>query len=274
VEALADQLAGRVGIRRVTGSVIGDDSLFDRLRGGPSTAYKPDIPDMGGQLGALTYNHGAAVGMPPGAFAATQLAVDLTRAHVRARAARGTAVAPPGARVLASVSSPAVATLVRLMDVPSDDLFAELLTKQLGVRFGAGGSIAAGARVIARAVAAYGVHPAIVDGSGLSRLDRSSPRQVVRLLAALDGTQIGTLLRAALPIVGETGTVRRIAAGTAAAGRCVAKTGSLDYVTNLAGYCTTARRHSLAFAVFIDGPPNWRAIELLGRIVQDLVRLG
>jgi D-alanyl-D-alanine carboxypeptidase/D-alanyl-D-alanine-endopeptidase (penicillin-binding protein 4) len=273
VEQLADDLA-RAGVRRVSGHVFGDDSLFDSLRGGPSTGYRPDIPDMGGLLGALIYNHGAAVGMPPGAFAAQQLAVDLKRDHVAARAARTTAVAPAGARVLASVASPTVATLVRLMDVPSDDLFAELLTKQLGVRFGSGGSIAAGARVIARSVSAYGIHPRIVDGSGLSRSDRSSPAQVVRLLAAVYTTRLGILLRAALPVVGETGTVRQIAAGSVAQGRCVAKTGTLDYVTNLAGYCTTLSRRRLAFAFFVDGPSNGRSLALLGRIVADMVRIA
>ena len=45
--------------------------------------------------------------------------------------------------------------LLSLMDVPSDDLFAELLTKQLGVRFGTAGTTSAGARVIARSVARY-----------------------------------------------------------------------------------------------------------------------
>ena len=71
--------------------------------------------------------------------------------------------------------SPPLAVMLKLMDVPSDDFFAEMLTKQLGVRFGDGGSISAGAKVISQVIDSYGVHPAIVDGSGLSRSDRSSP---------------------------------------------------------------------------------------------------
>ena len=71
----------------------------------------------------------------------------LRAAHVRARAAHGTGVAPTGTHVLAVVSSPPLSVLLRLMDGRSDDLFAELLTEQIGSRFGTGGSIAAGAAI-------------------------------------------------------------------------------------------------------------------------------
>ena len=40
-------------------------------------------------------------------------------------------------------------------------------------------------------------------------------------------------------MVGVSGTVQNIAAHTAAQGQCIAKTGTLNYVTNLAGYCNT-----------------------------------
>ena len=57
--------------------------------------------------------------------------------------------------------------------------------------------------------------------------------------------------------------MQTIGVHTAAQGRCVAKTGTLNYVTNLAGYCRSRGRHTLAFALFIDGPGNWPAIALL-----------
>ena len=76
-----------------------------------------------------------------------------------------------------------MSVMTRLMDVPSDDLFAEMFTKQLGVLFGRGGTIAAGARVISGTIAGtYGLHPTILDGSGLSRDDASSPLEIVDLL--------------------------------------------------------------------------------------------
>lgn len=269
---LAVQLIAR-GIRRVSGSIIGDASLFDSRRGGPATGYGPDVPDFGGQLGALTYDHGSTTRrLSPGAFAAHELMLILRADHVRGRASRRTGVTPRSARVLATVDSPPMSVLLRLTDVPSDDLFAELLTKQLGSRFGAGGSISAGARVITDVVHAYDLHPRILDGSGLSRQDRSSPLEVVDLLRYIWRTPVGAQLSESLPVVGVNGTVRTLATRTPARGRCIAKTGTLDGVTNLAGYCHSRGRHLLAFALFLDGPSNERALALIGRMVGALAR--
>jgi D-alanyl-D-alanine carboxypeptidase/D-alanyl-D-alanine-endopeptidase (penicillin-binding protein 4) len=188
--------------------------------------------------------------------------------HIRARGVTTTAITPPNAQQLALVSSPPLSTLVKLMDVRSDDLFAEMLTKQLGVRFGGGaGTITAGAKVIASVIARYDVHPTIVDGSGLSRHDATSPAQVVSLLHHVWRTPIGSELAAALPVVGVSGTVRSIGAHTPAQGRCSAKTGTLNDVTNLAGYCINRIGHVVAFALFIDGPPNNVAVKLLSQMV-------
>jgi D-alanyl-D-alanine carboxypeptidase/D-alanyl-D-alanine-endopeptidase (penicillin-binding protein 4) len=263
------------GIRRVTGHLFGDESLFDIKRGPLSTDYRPDIPDLGGELSALAYDHGSVVkvGASPAVFATEQLAAAMRTAHITVRAAGRTALTPVGATPLATVSSPPMQVMLRLMDVPSD-VFAEMLTKQLGVRFGGGeGTIAAGADVIGDTIASdYGIHPRIVDGSGLSRRDRSSPSEVVTLLRELWGTATGQILFASLPVVGKTGTVTGVAVKTAAVGRCSAKTGTLNYVTNLAGYCHTKGGHELAFAFFDDGPSNGTAIALEGQMVADLAK--
>lgn len=275
IGSLARQLRAH-GIRRVSGQVIGDESLFDRSRGGPASKLEADIPDFGGQLSALTFDHGATTGLiSPGAFAARELVLTLRGAGIRARPAPGTARAPRSAHPLALVSSPPLHSLLTLMNVPSDDLFAEMLTKQLGVRFGGHrGTIAAGARVIAHEIALLGIRARIIDGSGLARADSASPADVVSLLRSVWETPAGRVLAGSLPVVGETGTVRRIAAGTAAAGRCIGKTGTLNGVTNLAGYCRTAHGHNAAFAVFIDGPDNERALSVISRFVVTLVHAG
>ncbi len=269
---LVDQLRA-AGITRVTGKVIGDASLFDELRGGPSSGYAADIADIGGQLSALAYDHGGSLGLTPGAFAAKELTLAMKSAHIKAGAAKATGVAPWHARRLAAVSSPPVSVLVRLMDVPSDDFFAEMLTKQLGARFGAEGTTRAGAAVITGAINAYDLHPTIVDGSGLSRADRASPLEAVDLLRYVHGTAIGAHLMSALPVVGVNGTVRRIGVKTAAQGNCIAKTGTLNNVTNLAGYCHAARGQLIAFAIFIDGPSNEKALVMLGKAVAAIARL-
>ena len=271
-DELIHQLEGQ-GIHRVTGSLIGDPTLFDSHPGGPSSGFAPDIADIGGQLAGLTFDHGATAGsLSPGAFAARQIGLSMRTAHIAVTAAPTTAHTPAGADTLALVSSAPMSTLLRLMNVPSDDFYAEMLTKQLGARFAHEGSTAAGTRVIADDVSQYGIHPRIVDGSGLSREDSSSPREVVDLLRSLWGTASGHVLNASLPLVGVNGTTRHVAAGTPAQGRCTAKTGTLDNVTNLAGYCHATGHHVLAFAVFLDGPDNHRGIDLLGKMVAAMVR--
>jgi len=126
--------------------------------------------------------------------------------------------------------------------------------------------------VISQVALIWGVHPVIVDGSGLSRRDRSSPAEVVALLRAAWGSQTGNQLEAALPVVGVSGTVAHIATGTPAQGRCVGKTGTLNDVSNLAGYCRDRQHHVLAFAFFLDGPDNSRGLDLIGRLLADLAR--
>ena len=268
---LVGQLAAH-GIHRITGQVYADESLFDRRRGGLMTNYAQDIPDFGGQLSALTFDHGTALKhYSPATFAAHQFVLTLRGAGIQAKASPHDAKAPADARLLAIVSSPPMSAMLRLMDVPSDDLFAELFTKQLGVLFGGGGSISAGARVISQTILDdYGLHPRILDGSGLSRNDRSSPLDVVDLLREIWGTRVGRQLAGALPTVGKEGTVIGIGVKTPASGNCVAKTGTLNQVTNLAGYCRARDHHMLAFAFFIDGPWNGAADMLESRMVGSV----
>jgi D-alanyl-D-alanine carboxypeptidase/D-alanyl-D-alanine-endopeptidase (penicillin-binding protein 4) len=116
------------------------------------------------------------------------------------------------------------------------------------------------------------VHPRIIDGSGLSRDDHSSPQELADLLRDVWHTPAGTVLWNSLPVVGVSGTTRTIATGTPAQGRCVAKTGTLDNVTNLAGYCNSRGGHLLSFALFIDGPSNWQALVLLGQMVAAIAK--
>ena len=113
---------------------------------------------------------------------------------------------------------------------------------------------------------------AIGDGSGLAPADRTSPRQVVDLLTELWHTPVGRVLDASLPVMGVTGTVRTIATGTPAQGHCIAKTGTLNDVTNLAGYCSSRGHHKLAFAMFVDGPENWQALVLFNPMMAAIAK--
>jgi D-alanyl-D-alanine carboxypeptidase/D-alanyl-D-alanine-endopeptidase (penicillin-binding protein 4) len=244
VQSLATLLIDTLGLRRVNGSVIGDESYFDSRRGDPASNYAID-PNLVGALSALAFNRGlsGSFGSPP-AYAASRLAATLRHDGVVVTGRSHAGVADLfDARLLVTLHSPPMATLVRLTAVPSDDFFAEMLLKALGARFGAGGSTTAGAAVVSQFLATVHLDPAVVDGSGLSRADRTTPLDVVTLLRDLSPggisslQAIGATLRAALPVVSETGTLEFRMPHSAASGHCMAKTGTLSDASDLAGWC-------------------------------------
>ncbi len=270
---LAQQLR-RDGLRRVTGHIFADPSLFDRDVGGPATDNRPDTPDYGGEMSALVYDHGmSSARMSPAVFTAHELALTLRGEGVSVGAASRTRATPTGAAQLAVVQSPPISELVRLMDVPSDDLIADMLAKQIGARLLGQGTLLAGAGEIQQSIAsAYQLDPTIFDGSGLDRSDRTTPAEVVGLLRKVWNTPTGNLLYAALPVVGKQGTVQSLGISTPAQNHCVAKTGTLDNVTNLAGYCHARGGFNVAFALMIDGPANYVAMPILSRVVAAIAR--
>lgn len=274
VSALAAQLAKTDGIRSITGTVNGDESYFDSLRGEPASGYRFD-PDLEGNLSALAFNRGetgSQIGQhAPATYAALQLrgALRADRVIVHGGAA---ASAPAGATVLATVSSPTLAELLALTLPPSDNFFAETLLKDLGARYGGAGTTAAGAAVVRRAIARLGIHPRIIDGSGLSHSDSTSPLQVVSLLRTLAHSSLGTTLRKHLAVAGHSGTLSERMRRTPASGRCQAKTGTLIGVSNLAGYCRTQGGDILAFAFFTDGIETGRAHTIQDSMAISLAR--
>ena len=97
-----------------------------------------------------------------------------------------------------------------------------------------------------------GLTPQVVDGSGLSRSDRTTPRQVVHLLEAMHGQEVAGAFEGSLAVAGRTGTIRRRMRGTAAQDRCRAKTGTLIGVSALAGLCESAGGDTIAFAMLMN----------------------
>ncbi len=257
VSTLVAQLVRVDGIHEITGSVEGDESYFDSLRGEPSSDYAPD-PFLEGTLSALAFDRGetGAERGPhaPAAYAAHRLWAALKAAGVRIRGSSAAASTPAGAVQLAQARSPTLAQLLGLMLPPSDNFFAETLVKDLGASFAGAGTTAAGASLVASTIATLlGIHPRVVDGSGLSPADQTSPYEVSDLLVELADTPTGAVLREHLAVAGHTGTLALRMRDTAAAGRCEGKTGTLTGVSNLVGYCESSDGHQLAFAIFTDG---------------------
>jgi serine-type D-Ala-D-Ala carboxypeptidase/endopeptidase (penicillin-binding protein 4) len=277
VTALAHQIAAQ-GIKRVEGQIVGDESFLDSLRGGPTTGYAQDL-EVEGTLSGLAFNRGqvgsARGPHAPAAYAALQLLHALRALHIAVNQGISTGPTPTGAQPLAVVQSPPLSTLLGLMDRPSDNFFAETLVKDLGALAAGAGTTSAGAAVVKRTlIQRLGIHPIVVDGSGLSHTDSTSPLAVVTLLNALSGTKIGGVLQGDLAVAGRSGTLVLRMRGTTAAGRCQAKTGTLNGVSNLAGWCETVGGHTLAFCFLIDGDSELAAHELQYRMTIALARYG
>jgi serine-type D-Ala-D-Ala carboxypeptidase/endopeptidase (penicillin-binding protein 4) len=243
------------GIRAVTGRLYADDTIFDRRRGVLDSGYatSPWI----GPLSGLAFDSGytgpsaSRFSSDPAKLAAATLARALRRTGVRIKPRVALRSAPPGAEQIAVIRSPLLTQIVNATDVYSDNFFAETLIKLLGARFGGRGSTAAGAAVVQRFAHHLGTGVHAVDGSGLTRSGRASPHQVVALLQAMRSNPAGDEFIQDLALAGEEGTVASRMQGTAAAGRCRTKTGTLTGVSNLSGYCFNRDGRVMVFSILM-----------------------
>ncbi|QEC47811.1 hypothetical protein FSW04_09685 [Baekduia soli] len=271
--ALADAVQA-AGVRVVAGSVVGDESAFDALRGGPAGGGAFD-PDLQGVLGALTYDKGrqepgGTLQTDPARAAAFRLD-DLLEAHgivVGGRPRAG--VTPPGALALATASTP-LRAVVKITNKTSDDFDAEILAKDVGVASGGGGTTAAGAAAIAAAARRLGAVLRPVDGSGVDRATRGSARQLARYVRRV---RTRAALASSLPVAGVDGTLAgRMRTGPAHR-RCRAKTGTLpdERVSALAGWCRVGGR-TIVFALLREGVRGEAAAKATeDRMVQRIAR--
>ncbi len=273
---LADQLVLDSGLREITGRVIGDESAFDSLRGPPSEGYR--TTSNVGPLSALTFDRGrTGLRRPywqtrPPLYAARAFERALKRRDVVIGGAARIGPTQAAALPLAEQPSATMAEIARVTNRPSDNFNAETLIKGLGREFGAGGTTRAGAAVVRRTMTGFGLRPGVADGSGLSRSNRTTPRQVVRLLQHMSGDQAGPAFETSLAVAGRNGTLVNRMRRSVARDRCHAKTGTLNYVSALAGYCQTTAGSRVAFAFLMNGVNVYAAHTLQDRMASALAR--
>ena len=261
------------GVTRIDGAVIGDESYFDLRRAARFNGYDGAI---GGVLSALAYGRGLYRGraqLTAGRFAARRFDAELQRAGVRSAKSPRAGTAPAGAVEVAGLRSGSMAELSRKINVPSDNFAAEMLLKGVGASQRGAGSTPAGAAVVRDTMTNLGLRPQVSDGSGLSRANRTSPRQVVRMLERVAAGDARAAFRASLAVAGRSGTVRRRMRGTVAQDNCRVKTGTLRDVSALAGYCRARDGRDIAFALLMNrvNPSGARALQ--DRIAVAIARL-
>jgi D-alanyl-D-alanine carboxypeptidase/D-alanyl-D-alanine-endopeptidase (penicillin-binding protein 4) len=275
LRSLAAQLRS-AGIRHVTGGIVGDESYFDARRtvaGWKPSFYIQESPP----LSALVVNRarvGGFVTRTPALAAATAFRTTLRSAGIVVDGAATVGRVDDFSIPLAQIESPTLGSIIRFMDRESDNFTAELLLKQLGAVVLDRGTSAGGASVVMQTLAEAGVPMSgvrVVDGSGLSRLDRLTANALAAVLrAAWNDPVVRPAFVAALPIAGVNGTLEDRLRKPPARGRVLAKTGTTSDASALSGYVSTR----FLFTVLQNGHPlsYWWARRAQDRFVEVLAR--
>ncbi len=270
---LADAIVA-AGVKRVPGGIVADDSRYEALRYLPTwkDTYRTD--GQIGPVGALTVDRGFRAFRPqpdpvddPGLYAVEQLTTMLTARGVSVGRPAGRGTAPAEGVEVAKVASRPMTELVAEVLRTSDNLGAEMLLREIGLRSAQAGTTAAGGTALIAELGSLGVDTTgavVVDGSGLDRGDRTT----CRILAAAVGLGAQPEFAAlwnGLPVAGQSGTLVDELRGTPLDGTLRAKTGSLDGVTGLVGLVDVGR--PLRFAFLANGEFTERGgIDLRARI--------
>ena len=160
------------------------------------------------------------------------------------------------------------------MNQESDNFVAEMLLKELGASLARRGTTNAGAQMVVRELGVAGIPTAgvrIVDGSGLSRRDRLTSDALVAILrAGAADPSIGDAFVTSLSVAGISGTLEHRLERRATRGRVIAKTGTTNVASALAGFV----RRRYVFAILQNGfpVPWWTARAAQDRFVTVLAR--
>lgn len=246
-----------LGVRKIEGRVLGDESWFDKQRF--MAAWKPDLRLECGPLAALSGDEGLDDGnrvASPAVYAARLCTNALRKARIKVTGAPGTGKVPATASLIRRQYSARLGAVIKHMDKESDNFFAEMLVKGLGKDIYGKGSTAAGVKVLQSTLRASGMTPAryrVQDGCGLSYGDRLTAEGVVSLLGDMWLRPEFRPYYDSLAIAGVDGTLDERMRGTAAAGNAHAKTGTLDIAVCLSGYVESADKHRVAFSILVNG---------------------
>ena len=255
------------GVHRIRGSVMGNTGPFARdwwARG-----WKDYFPaDYVALPTALTYRentdrHGVHI-TDPELRAATKLTARLRHLGISVGRKPGMGHAPSGLHAIARIVSPPLRDLIQRMDLRSRNFWAEVLGKYLGADEWGRGTIANGARAIARFTHMHGRDFTVYDSSGLSYANRATARGILDLLWVAGGASWGPILRAALP-PGGRGTLKDRLTDV----RIRAKTGTLDDASALSGWVWLEKTGGwVEFSILSSGFNEWTAKKIEDRIVR------
>jgi D-alanyl-D-alanine carboxypeptidase/D-alanyl-D-alanine-endopeptidase (penicillin-binding protein 4) len=165
---------------------------------------------------------------------------------------------------ITKLESPPLSVIAANTLKPSQNLYTELILRSMGESIGdkthgKKNSFQLGAGVVDNFLKQAGVADGSVlmnDASGLSRHDLITPAAVVQFHTYMSRSQYGNIWRNAMPIGGIDGTLKNRLKDPATMNNVRAKTGTLDQVSSLSGYLTTASGEKLVFSVMTNAIPS------------------
>ncbi len=158
-------------------------------------------------------------------------------------------------RIITTTRSPKLTSIMNLTNTYSINLYAEHLMNQIGVFKYRSGDTGSGTQATTlfwknKGLDVEGMY--INDGSGLSRFNAITAKQLVGILKHMNESKNKQLYIKSLPVAGKSGTLRNVGKGTAASGRVKAKSGYMTRIRSYAGYVTTKNKRNIAFALIVN----------------------
>jgi D-alanyl-D-alanine carboxypeptidase/D-alanyl-D-alanine-endopeptidase (penicillin-binding protein 4) len=167
--------------------------------------------------------------------------------------------------------SPPLKEIIKVINKNSENFFAEQLLKTIGLEERNFGSLDNAVDAMHSVLKEMGIDPdnmVIADGSGLSRLNLVTPKQIVNLLNYMYKNRYSNPFMNSLSIAGVDGTLGTRMKNTKATDRVRGKSGYLDGVRSLSGYAFTGDNEPVAFSIIAN---NFLVPYKLVDNLQDLV---
>ncbi|MCX6167870.1 MAG: D-alanyl-D-alanine carboxypeptidase/D-alanyl-D-alanine-endopeptidase [Ignavibacteriales bacterium] len=161
--------------------------------------------------------------------------------------------------------------IIKELNKNSNNFYAEQLLKTIGLEIYNYGTIENGVKACKEIFNTMGINPEnmmMADGSGLSRLDLVTPRQIINLLSFMYKSDEFPNFYESLPIGGIDGTLINRMKKTAAENNVHAKAGYNNNVSALSGYLKTISGEPLAFSIIVN---NYLTPSTLANYIQDNV---
>jgi len=179
-------------------------------------------------------------------------------------------------RIVAIHTSPPLLDVLEVVNKRSNNFMAEQVLRTVGRVVVGDGSVEGGTAALTvfgrDVVQMDSLHFRVFDGSGLSPLNRTTPKALVDLLQFAAKSAMWEPFWRTLPQTGARDGLRRML-GTPAEGRVWAKTGTISSVSALSGYVRTADGEMLMFSILNNrASASSRAKRLEDQIVGRLAR--